>query len=209
MNQAMTDWRITGEMLASCNCDWGCPCQFDALPTHGRCEGAGALEIRKGHFGSTSLDGVRFVQIVWWPGPMHEGNGTRQLIVDAGATEEQRSAIAAITSGGHGGGMWEIYSSVCPNVLETVSASILFDHDRERRQARLEISGLLSVQAEPIKTRVTGEEHRARIVIPGGFEFEEAEMANAVSLEVSSSQPLVFKHENSYGGFNTFDLSGA
>ena len=205
----MTDWHITGEMLASYNCAWGCPCQFDALPTHGRCEGVGALEIRKGHFGGRSLDGICFAQIVWWPGPMHEGNGTRQLIVDAGATEEQRSAIVAITSGDHGGGMWEVYSSVCPNDLEMVSASILFDYDRERRQARLEISGLVSVQAEPIKTRVTGEEHRARIVIPGGFEFEEAEMANAVSLEVSFSQPLVFKHENSYSGLSAFDLSNA
>src|SRR5690242_10480914 len=36
---AKTPWRIAGEEAGGCNCAWGCPCQFNALPTHGRCEG--------------------------------------------------------------------------------------------------------------------------------------------------------------------------
>ena len=35
-------WRIAGEKVASCNCSWGCRCQFNALPTTGRCEAIGA-----------------------------------------------------------------------------------------------------------------------------------------------------------------------
>ena len=31
-------WRIAGEQVAGCNCSWGCPCQFNALPTTGHCE---------------------------------------------------------------------------------------------------------------------------------------------------------------------------
>ncbi len=27
-----TSWRIAGEEVVSCNCSWGCPCQFNALP---------------------------------------------------------------------------------------------------------------------------------------------------------------------------------
>jgi hypothetical protein len=34
-----TVWRISGDAVGSCNCAWGCPCQFNAEPTHGRCEG--------------------------------------------------------------------------------------------------------------------------------------------------------------------------
>ena len=34
---------------------------------------------------------------------------------------------------------------------------------------------------EPIKNPVTGEEHRARIVLPDGFEYKEAEMGNTVN----------------------------
>ncbi len=32
-------WRIRGSIIGSCNCDWGCPCNFDARPSQGRCEG--------------------------------------------------------------------------------------------------------------------------------------------------------------------------
>ena len=31
----------------NCNCSYGCPCQFNALPTHGFCEAAVALEMNK------------------------------------------------------------------------------------------------------------------------------------------------------------------
>ena len=43
-----TKWRIAAEEVSSCNCDWGCPCQFFALPTHGRCESLAGWEIREG-----------------------------------------------------------------------------------------------------------------------------------------------------------------
>jgi hypothetical protein len=75
-------WRVAGEEVGNCNCAWGCPCQFNALPTHGRCEGFSARQIREGYFGDIRLDGVRFAGIYSWPGAIHEGNGTRQLIVD-------------------------------------------------------------------------------------------------------------------------------
>ena len=50
---AKTPWSIAGEEIASCNCAWGCPCQFNALPTTGRCEAFVAWRIDKGHFGDT------------------------------------------------------------------------------------------------------------------------------------------------------------
>jgi hypothetical protein len=44
-------WRIVGEEVAACNCAWGCPCQFNALPTYGRCEAIVGTRIREGHYG--------------------------------------------------------------------------------------------------------------------------------------------------------------
>ncbi|MBI4334870.1 MAG: DUF1326 domain-containing protein [Chloroflexi bacterium] len=58
-----TNWHVVGELFCSCMCVWGCPCQFHALPTHGRCESLDGLEIREGYFGSTRLDGTRFAVI--------------------------------------------------------------------------------------------------------------------------------------------------
>src|SRR5262245_14843447 len=94
-----TPWRIAGHEVGTCNCAWGCPCQFNALPTHGRCEAVVALRIRAGHYGATRLDGLTFAAAYWWPGAIHEGNGMSQLAIDERATADQRDAIAKITSG--------------------------------------------------------------------------------------------------------------
>jgi hypothetical protein len=206
---AKTPWRIAGEEFGGCNCAWGCPCQFNALPTHGRCEALVGHQILEGHFGPTRLDGVRYARIFWWPGPIHDANGTRQLIIDTQATPDQRDALIALDSGSHGGAIFEIFAAVCPNVLDPVIAPITLQTDRERRQALLRIPNLGEIQAEPIKNPVTGEEHRARIVLPNGFEYKEAEVANAVTLRVQSGAPLVFEHANTYAQLNAFDWSNA
>ncbi len=206
---SQTKWHISGEEAASCNCAWGCPCQFNALPTHGRCEALAGWQIREGHFGSTRLDGVRFARIFWWPGPVHEGNGIRQLVIDEQATQEQRDALIAIESGTQGGAYNEIFAAVCPNLIETVVAPITFESDREKRQAHVYIPEIGELRTEPIKNPVTGEEHRARIALPNGFEYKEAEVGNTVEMHVKSTQPLVFENKGTYAQLNAFDWSNS
>lgn len=162
--------------------------------------------IREGYFGSTRLDGVRFVQLLWWPGAVHEGNDIRQLIVDQPTTPAQRAALIALESGTRGGAYFEIFAVVRPNELEPAFALITLEADRERREARLIIPGIVESQIEPIRNPVTGEEHRARIVLPYSFEFHEAEMANSVYFSVASGS-LVFQHTNTYGQLCEFDWS--
>src|SRR5262245_43327597 len=38
-------WEIKGREFGNCNCDYGCPCQFNALPTHGHCRGLAVFDI--------------------------------------------------------------------------------------------------------------------------------------------------------------------
>jgi hypothetical protein len=71
-----TEWRVKATELANCNCAYGCPCQFNALPTHGFCEAAVAWQVEEGHFGDVRLDGLRMALTAHWPGPIHQGNGT-------------------------------------------------------------------------------------------------------------------------------------
>lgn len=201
---AMADWRIKGEEFDTCNCAWGCPCQFNALPTQGRCEAFVGFQISEGHFDGIRLDGVKFAWIVWWPGAVHEGNGVRLLIIDEAATLEQQGAIRTLDGGAHGGA-FAIIAAVCPTVHEPVLAPITIQIDRERRQALLQIPNVGEAYAEPIKNPVTGEDHRARIVLPDGFEYKEAEMANATTLRVSSQPPLAFSHTNTYAQLNAID----
>jgi hypothetical protein len=201
------NWRIVGEQVVSCNCNWGCPCQFNALPTTGRCEGIGGYQINEGYFGNTRLDGVRFAGVAWWPGAIHEGNGVWRTIVDEQATKEQREALIALASGQHGGTYWEVFAAVCPNRIEPLFAPINFNVDREKRHATIRIHGIVQSEVEPIKNPATGEEHRARIVLPNGFEFKEAEMGNTVHCRVSAGEKLTFELKNTYAQLNAFDWS--
>jgi hypothetical protein len=201
-------WQIAGESVVVCNCAWGCPCQFNALPTTGRCEALGVWDVREGVFGSTRLDGVRFARIYSWPGPIHEGNGTRQLIIDEGASDEQRRALDALDSGAEGGAYFEVFAAVCPNRLDSATTSIELTCDREQRTASLRIPNIAEARVEPIKNPVTGDVHRARIDLPGGFEYEQAEMGNTVHARVDTG-PVSFTLENTYAQLNPFSWSNA
>ena len=197
-----TDWRIVAEQAGSCNCAWGCPCQFWALPTHGFCEALEATEIEQGHFGDIILDGVRYAQVFHWDGPIHEGNGWRRLILDERSALAQRTAIEALTSGTQGHPVYEIFAAMTPNLASPVVAVIEFEHDRERRRARIRIGDLAESRIEPIRNQATGEEHWARIELPPGFEFRVAEMGNSVSWWVAAGEHLTMQHEDTYAQLN-------
>ena len=84
------------------------------------------------------------------------------------------------------GRYWEVFSDVCPNLIEPLFAPITLNVDREKRCATIRIPGIAESDTEPIKNPVTGEEHRARIALLNGFEYKEAEMGNTVSCRVSA-----------------------
>ena len=85
-------WMIKAREFVNCNCAYGCPCQFNALPTYGFCQAVTAMEIEQGYHGDTKLDGLRFAGIFRWPGPIHEGHGESAVIIDKRADEAQRDA---------------------------------------------------------------------------------------------------------------------
>ena len=69
----MTEWEIHGMEFGNCNCSYGCPCQFNALPTYGNCQAVGFIGIDKGRFGPTRLDGLKMAFAIAWPGAVHQG----------------------------------------------------------------------------------------------------------------------------------------
>ena len=95
----MIEWEIHALEFGNCNCDYGCGCQFNALPTHGDCRAIAFFRIDEGHFGKTRLDGLNMALAVKWPGPVHEGRGHMQPIVAAEADADQRQALLSIMTG--------------------------------------------------------------------------------------------------------------
>jgi hypothetical protein len=78
--------------------------------------------------------------------------------------------------------------------------AIDFESDQERRTARLKVPGFGEFRAEPIKNPVTGEEHRARIDLPNGFEYKLAEMANCVEHNATLGDKVI-ANANCYAQF--------
>jgi len=162
------------------------------------------VRIREGNFGSTKLNGLTFAAAYWWPGPIHEGNGMVQLAIDEKATPDQRAALLAIASGKQGGTFFEIFASVVSQAFDPMFVPIQFQTDREKRVATLKVPGLGEFRTEAIRNPVTGEEHRARIVLPNGFEYKEAEVGNCVMHHATVGGKKI-DNENSYAQLASVD----
>jgi hypothetical protein len=174
------DWMMKGPWLTTCNCVVGCPCQFNALPSHGHCRAAVGCEIEEGYFGGVRLDGVRFAGLFAWPGAIHLGGGEAQPIVDAGATPEQRSAILTIMKGEEtepGATIFNVFAGTFTKIHDPLFLPIEFSADVDGRVGHLRVPGVLEVTSEPIRNPVTGATHRVRIDMPDGFEYTQAEVA--------------------------------
>ncbi len=178
---AYVDWMIRTKQIVTCNCDYGCPCEFNAPPTRTPCEGVVAMEITEGYFGRVRLDGLRVAGVYRWPGPVHEGRGTWWSIVDKRATKEQVDALLKITAGRDQEPTtgFAIYASTIENEPEPIFADIQFEWDLDGRKGRFVVADVLEAEVEPIRNPVTGAPHFIAIRPHGGFEFREAEMASA------------------------------
>jgi hypothetical protein len=201
-----TKWAIHGREFANCNCSYGCPCQFNALPTYGNCFAVVGIEIDQGHHGDTKLDGLRLAGIFRYPGAVHEGNGEAVPIVDRRANEAQRNALLRIMSGQDtkpGATMFQVFSSMLSKAYDPVFADIEFEVDIDKRRARLKVPGYIDQRGEPILNPVTGNEHRIRIEPVGGFEFKKAEIGRGWT---KTSGPIELDLADSYGQFAELHL---
>ena len=202
----MESWTLHGREFANCNCAYGCPCQFNALPTHGNCRAVVGIQVDKGNHGSVKLDGLRMAGIFRWPGPIHEGNGEAQPIVDVRADEAQRTAILKIMGGQDtkpGATMFNVFASMLTKVFDPVFAPIDFEVDVGKRRARLKVDGYIDQRGEPIVNPVTGAEFRGRIDLPNGFEYTLAEMGRGWS---KATGPIAYELADSYGQFAELHL---
>ena len=204
----MVDWEIHAMEFGNCNCSYACPCQFNALPTHGNCQAIGFFRIDKGRFGPTKLDGLNMAFAVAWPGAVHQGRGTMQPIIDKRADEPQRHALLSIMTGKDTDEMktfFAVYSAMCDTIRDPIYTDIRIDLDMKARSARCEAAGVASGRGEPIRNSVTGAEHRVGIVLPNGFEFTQNEVGRGWS---DSSGAVALKLEDSYAHWCEIHLNG-
>ena len=175
-------WNLEADFLQACNCDYGCPCEFSAPPTKGFCEGMGAWQITRGHYGSVKLDGLGVAFAAHWPKAIHEGNGTCGLLFDERASAPQREALLQICSGQAGGLPFEILATTFSKLLEP--QYLPFKFHINGRNSGVQIGNAMTMAVEPIKNPVTGEPESVRIEHSTGFIFKEAECVSAAKMDV-------------------------
>jgi hypothetical protein len=200
-------WTIKGKEFINCNCAYGCPCQFNALPTHGFCEAVCGFQIDSGFHGETRLDGLRFVGIFHWPGPIHEGKGEAAVVVEARANPKQRELLLRIMCGHDtepGATVFQVFSTTVEKLHDPIFAPIEFEVDVDQRKARLVVPGVTEGRGEPIVNPVTGQEHRARIDLPHGFEYSLAEVGRGWT---KATGPIKMNLSDTYGQFANIHLS--
>jgi hypothetical protein len=183
-------WAFQGLEFTNCNCDWGCPCQFNGRPTKGNCRAFCFIQIERGHFGDVQLDGLRWGILGAWPGAIHEGNGRLQAIIEERANPKQRAALEAIAHGKEtepGSLITQVFSTTIRNLLPTLFKPIDLAIDYTNRKANVKVPGILEGQADTIRNPVTGAAHQVRVTMPTGFEFTESEV---LSGKAKASGPI-------------------
>jgi len=177
------EWMMRGEYVKNCSCQPGCPCDFWAPPTHHHCTGMFAMRIRQGNFGSTNLDGIVWAGTYYWPGPLHEGNGTLQPYISDKSSEKQREALLTIMSGKAGNVWFEVVASVISTVLDPKFVPIDFEFDLAKRHSRVVIPGEFETITAPIIDLAKGDAHRILVEMPNGMEYFRPEIATTKVLK--------------------------
>lgn len=205
---AFTEWMIRGPEIATCNCSYGCPCQFNALPTNGNCRAAVGMHIDKGHYGKVKLDGLNWAATAAWPGPIHMGHGEILPIVDERATPEQREALLKIMSGQDtepGATFFNVFVSMCDTVHPPMFKKIEFKSDMKTCAGHFNVPGVVEASTEAIRNPVTGKAHHAKVSLRAGFEYSEAEYASG---SAKSSGPIALDTKGNHAHLAMLHLTG-
>ncbi|MEO8291092.1 MAG: DUF1326 domain-containing protein [Gaiellaceae bacterium] len=199
----MADWKVKGTVLVACNCDFGCPCNFNAPPTTGDCEGSWTWHIEQGNYGEVSLDGLTLGVYADWPRAIHEGGGKAVVYYDERADEKQREALETLARG-EAGGPWGVFI----NTYELVGVHPApFEVELAAERSRLKVGDVVELQMEPIKNPVSGAETRAAVVLPEGLVFNEGWCATSTHFSVKGE--VEFDHTGKNTEYATFEYAGA
>jgi hypothetical protein len=205
-DDSSTQWTMELEYLQSCNCDYGCPCNFNALPTYGNCEALLAYHVLKGNFGETNLDDVTFAWGLWWPKAIHMGDGIGALYVDSKVSPEQVSAIENIISGKYGGGVFAIFPTTFKTTLPTKIAKIDFHYDPYDGWFTVEGAG--EVRSQHIANPVTAAQWEGELMVPGGIAFKRGTVSSVNWNWKANDISLKHEKKNGHASIAKFNNEG-
>jgi hypothetical protein len=201
-------WRISGELLGSCNCDWGCPCNFQAPPTQGYCDGFYTIVVDRGSFGDVPLDGAVFVTGGHTPGAIHEGDGTSILLLDEGMSPEQRDAVQRLWRGDGVGSPFDEFASVTTLWHEPIVAPIQVHLDGIRSTVQVAGGSVYDLALERTRNPVTGEEEITIFEHPTGFSSKRSELGTSSVATFNAPEIAAWDHTGRYAEYARIEYEG-
>lgn len=187
------DWQASGKYLMVCNCDYGCPCNFNARPTAGFCQGIVGVTIDRGNFGEVSLDGTKIYLAAKWPGAVHEGNGVGAVYLDGNDSPAQREALLTLLRGGVPAGFnLGLYLGTFSHLLEPRVVDIRTEG--EGKDLAVTIGSHVRFRFQSVRNPVSKNEVFPRVVLPQGLMAKEFESFTTTEFWVSDGPELQFTH---------------
>jgi len=197
----MAAWELNGNVLIACNCDWGCPCNFNARPSRGHCEGGWIWIVEQGHVGEVRLDGLGLAVFADWPGAIHEGGGRAACYVDERADEAQREALTR-TLRGELGGPWGLFIKTYDLPAPRPAR---FDVTLAAHQSRAAIADFIELELQAIRNPVTKAEVHPEVVLPEGLVVKHGALAASKVFRVRGG--VEYDHSGQYAAFGRFAYS--
>ena len=197
----MAALRVSGDVLIACNCDWGCPCNFQALPSRGFCEGGWIWLIDDGEVDGVRVGGLGVALFAKWPGAIHEGGGQAVSYIDARADETQRGVLAGLLRGEFGG-PWGVFGKTYQLAEPSV---VPFDVTFAAHGSRARVGEVVRLELAKMRNPVTQAEIHPEVVLPEGMVVKRGVLA--ASREFRSAGGLEFDHSGQYAAFGRFDYA--
>ena len=196
-------WRTKGTLLQGCNCDYGCPCNFNAPPTHGTCDGTWIGHIDQGIYGDARLDGLNFAVGAHWPAAIHLGDGEGFVLVDERGDQAQREGLVAILTG-KVGGPFGILANTISKLHDPQFLAFEIKLDGANSTARA--GNAVELEMEPIRNPVTGAEALPGLVLPQGLLYRESTRASTKTYRVNAG--VSFQYSGGDAAWSPFEWSG-
>jgi hypothetical protein len=197
----MSEWHLGGTIIIACNCDWGCPCNFNARPTHGNCEGGWVWAIDDGRIGQVPVNGLSIALYADWPGAIHEGGGQAVCYVDDRADDAQRDALTRLLQG-RLGGPWGIFINTYGL---TGPEAVRFDLHLSGYESRLRIGDVVDLEIQKIHNPVTGAAVHPEVHLPEGLVVKTGKLAASKVFQVRDR--VRYDHGGRYAAFGPFEYA--
>jgi hypothetical protein len=141
-------YSLEGTLLEVCSCGVLCPCWVGEDPDGGECTSVVAYRVDRGQVAGVDVSGHSAVMVNHIPGNVLAGNWEVVLLVDDGATSEQRDALVGVFSGRFGGPLADF-----AQLIGTVKGveSVPISHQVSGGTGTLRIPGIVEAEMAPYR----------------------------------------------------------